>query len=183
MTLKKLIYPLGCDHIEVGLPNEDLLIRLEQIKHALSNERSNTYEGLVHYLAFDFFLKHDLKEVQILVACIISDIFRLQAPLSPFANPVLLQNVLFFLADQIHGLKGEVNKNIRVCIYEMLNSLNSSGAFHFFNGLEHAKDLFSKRVEMMFDLVSYKSDLKLTGQLYGIMIRVQKTSLKKFPSA
>lgn len=52
-----------------------------------SEEEKELYLNLALHLASDFFLKHPDKDVRLLVACCLADIFRIYAPEAPYTSP------------------------------------------------------------------------------------------------
>ena len=59
------------------------------------------YEQLAFYLSSEFFLDHANKDVRLLTACCIADVFRIFAPEAPYNNPdhvkvivISIQNVV-----------------------------------------------------------------------------------------
>lgn len=48
-------------------------------------ENLSRYSPLALHLVKDFFLNHESKDVQLLVACCIADILRVYAPEAPFS--------------------------------------------------------------------------------------------------
>lgn len=80
----KVEYPSGCKEINEDLPTDDLIRRLKDIAMAfqqMSQEDNNEiYIPLALYLATDFFLEHSSRDVRLLVACAIADVFRVYAP-------------------------------------------------------------------------------------------------------
>lgn len=51
------------------------------------DENFSRYSPLAVHLVKDFFLNHDSKDVQLLVACCIADILRVFAPEAPYKEP------------------------------------------------------------------------------------------------
>lgn len=51
------------------------------------DENFTRYSPLAVHLVKDFFLNHDSKDVQLLVACCIADILRVFAPEAPYKEP------------------------------------------------------------------------------------------------
>lgn len=49
-------------------------------------EENNEFKELALYLASEFFMEHASKDVKLLVACCIADIFRIFAPEAPYAD-------------------------------------------------------------------------------------------------
>lgn len=62
-----------------------------------SEEEKELYLNLALHLASDFFLKHPDKDVRLLVACCLADIFRIYAPEAPYTSPdkLKVQNTAF----------------------------------------------------------------------------------------
>lgn len=51
-----------------------------------SEEEKQQYLGLALHLASDFFLRNPNKDVRLLVACCLADIFRIYAPEAPYTS-------------------------------------------------------------------------------------------------
>jgi hypothetical protein len=51
------------------------------------DENFSRYSPMAVHLVKDFFLNHDSKDVQLLVACCIADILRVFAPEAPYKEP------------------------------------------------------------------------------------------------
>lgn len=84
-------YPNKCKEINENLPFEELLRRLQQLATNLQNlgqeEGSDQkYTPLALHLADEFFLRHDSRDIQLLVACCIADLLRIFAPDAPFKD-------------------------------------------------------------------------------------------------
>jgi len=58
------------------------------------------YKQLALYIATEFFLEHSSKDVRLLVACCIADIFRVFAPDAPYTEPEQLKVRVGFLVVQ-----------------------------------------------------------------------------------
>lgn len=52
----------------------------------LGQDDNNEYKELALYLASEFFMDHSSKDVRLLVACCIADIFRVFAPEAPYTE-------------------------------------------------------------------------------------------------
>jgi len=52
----------------------------------MGQDENDQYAGLAVYLATDYFLEHQSKDVRLLVACCIADVFRIFAPEAPFRD-------------------------------------------------------------------------------------------------
>ena len=57
----------------------------------MGQEDYEEYTGLAVHLASDFFLDHPNKDVRLLVACCIADVFRIFAPEAPYRDALQLK--------------------------------------------------------------------------------------------
>jgi len=58
---------------------------------AQDENNASEYKQLALYLSSEFFLEHSNKDVRLLVACCIADIFRVFAPEAPFTDQELVK--------------------------------------------------------------------------------------------
>ena len=63
----------------------------------MGQEDYEEYTGLAIHLATDFFLDHPNKDVRLLVACCIADVFRIFAPEAPYRDALHLKVKRIFL--------------------------------------------------------------------------------------
>lgn len=88
-----------------------------------SEEEKELYLNLALHLASDFFLKHPDKDVRLLVACCLADIFRIYAPEAPYTSPDKLKvgqpprSVCNRLVNELHR---SVSANIKQCYRQSL---------------------------------------------------------------
>jgi sister chromatid cohesion protein PDS5 len=83
----------------------------------LDQSASEKYKELSIFLGCELFLHHDNEDVQLLVACCLADIFRINAPDSPFQDPTNLKNIFIFLANQLKGLKENSSTSFKRYFY------------------------------------------------------------------
>lgn len=79
-----------------------------------SEEEKELYLNLALHLASDFFLKHPDKDVRLLVACCLADIFRIYAPEAPYTSPDKLKvNLinLFFHTEVLYWMISIIGYN------------------------------------------------------------------------
>lgn len=70
----------------------------------MSQEDDNScFLNLACYLSTDFFLEHQSRDVRLLVACAIADVFRVYAPNSPYQVPALVKKIFLFFIQQLKG--------------------------------------------------------------------------------
>lgn len=80
MAQLKIVYPPGVKEIFAELPEDDLARRLKECAQAFQNmnqeDDNSRYSDLALHLASEFFLDHHSKDVRLLIACCIADVFR-----------------------------------------------------------------------------------------------------------
>ena len=57
----------------------------------MGQDDNEQYSGLALHLATDFFMEHTNKDVRLLTACCIADVFRVFAPEAPYRDGSLLK--------------------------------------------------------------------------------------------
>lgn len=70
----------------------------------MGQEEDNNYKELAVFLSSELFLEHPSKDVRLLVACCIADIFRIFAPEAPYTDARQLKEIFLFLTQQLRGL-------------------------------------------------------------------------------
>ena len=71
----------------------------------MGQDDNEQLSGLALHLASDFFLEHQNKDVRLLVACCIADVFRIFAPEAPYRDTTHLKDIFMFLNKQLRGLE------------------------------------------------------------------------------
>ena len=90
-----------------------------------SEEEKELYLNLALHLASDFFLKHPDKDVRLLVACCLADIFRIYAPEAPYTSPDKLKVTL------LKTLLGQITtKHCKMTLPELLAVFNYITLLH-----------------------------------------------------
>ncbi|CAB1458213.1 unnamed protein product [Pleuronectes platessa] len=107
----KVTYPPGVKEISDKISKEEMVRRLKMVVKTFmdmdqdSEEEKELYLNLALHLASDFFLKHPDKDVRLLVACCLADIFRIYAPEAPYTSPEKLKDIFMFITRQLKGLE------------------------------------------------------------------------------
>uniref|UniRef100_A0A8C0VLL9 PDS5 cohesin associated factor B n=1 Tax=Cyanistes caeruleus TaxID=156563 RepID=A0A8C0VLL9_CYACU len=107
----KITYPPGVKEISDKISKEEMVRRLKMVVKTFmdmdqdSEEEKELYLNLALHLASDFFLKHPDKDVRLLVACCLADIFRIYAPEAPYTSPDKLKDIFMFITRQLKGLE------------------------------------------------------------------------------
>ena len=52
-------------------------------------------------IANDFFLEHQSRDVRLLVACAIADVFRVYAPNAPYQHTEMIKHIFLFFIQQL----------------------------------------------------------------------------------
>lgn len=95
----------------------------------MGQDDNEQYSGLALYLATDYFMDHQSKDVRLLVACCIADVFRIFAPDAPYTEAAQLKvSNIFIIISIINvvsvGTKKKCNteffKHTSVCYMQQL---------------------------------------------------------------
>ncbi|GAB5566275.1 sister chromatid cohesion protein PDS5 homolog B isoform X1 [Prionailurus iriomotensis] len=138
----KITYPPGVKEISDKISKEEMVRRLKMVVKTFmdmdqdSEEEKELYLNLALHLASDFFLKHPDKDVRLLVACCLADIFRIYAPEAPYTSPDKLKDIFmyFYLLENIAWVKSynicfelEDSNEIFTQLYRTLFSVINNG--------------------------------------------------------
>uniref|UniRef100_A0A3B3V1F3 PDS5 cohesin associated factor A n=1 Tax=Poecilia latipinna TaxID=48699 RepID=A0A3B3V1F3_9TELE len=102
----KIVYPPGVKEITDKISNDEVVKRLKMVVKTYmdmdqdSEEEKQQYLGLALHLASEFFLRNPNKDVRLLVACCLADIFRIYAPEAPYTS----HDNIFFIYIKLHIL-------------------------------------------------------------------------------
>ena len=101
-------YPEGCSPVDLSMTKEELVRRLRRLAKTLQELKQDTedkFTELARFLATPEFFEHASKDVRLLIACCMADLFRIHAPDAPFDNHELLRDIFLFLTSQLAGLE------------------------------------------------------------------------------
>lgn len=154
---EKITYPPGCKEITQDLPTDDLIRRMKDIAMAfqqMSQEEDNScYLNLACYLATDFFLEHQSRDVRLLVACAIADVFRVYAPNSPYQVPALVKKIFLFFIQQLKGLQDPKDATFKRYFY-LLENLAWVKSFNICIELDDSQFIFCQLFSLIFKIVN-----------------------------
>ncbi len=71
----------------------------------MGQDENNKYGQLAMCLASEFFLDNNNKDVRLLVACCIADVFRIFAPEAPYTDAEQVKEIFMFVTRQLRGLE------------------------------------------------------------------------------
>ncbi|KAG9347171.1 hypothetical protein JZ751_006098, partial [Albula glossodonta] len=107
----KITYPPGVKEITDKITNDEVVKRLKMVVKTFmdmdqdSEDEKQQYLALALHLASDFFLRNPNKDVRLLVACCLADIFRIYAPEAPYTSHDKLKDIFLFITRQLKGLE------------------------------------------------------------------------------
>lgn len=168
----KVEYPSGCKEINEDLPTDDLIRRLKDIAMAfqqMSQEDNNEiYIPLALYLATDFFLEHSSRDVRLLVACAIADVFRVYAPNAPYQHPSLIKRIFLFFIQQLKGLQDPKDPTFKRYFY-LLENLAWVKSFNICIELEDSQFIFSQLFSLIFKIVNENHSEKVKNFMLDML--------------
>ncbi|XP_052089620.1 sister chromatid cohesion protein PDS5 homolog B-like isoform X2 [Mytilus californianus] len=159
----KIVYPPGCKDITEEIGKEELVRRLKLLARAfqdMGQDDNDQYSGLAVYLATDYFLDHQSKDVRLLVACCIADVFRIFAPEAPYKDLKHLKDIFIFLVKQLRGLEDPDSPSFKRYFY-LLENLAWVKSFNICIELEENQEIFCSLFQLMFSIVSDKHSSKV----------------------
>jgi len=182
---EKITYPPGCKEISQDLPTDDLVRRMKDIAMAfqqMSQEDDNScYLNLACYLATDFFLEHPSRDVRLLVACAIADVFRVYAPNSPYQVPALVKKIFLFFIQQLKGLQDPKDATFKRYFY-LLENLAWVKSFNICIELDDSQFIFCQLFSLIFKIVNDNHSEKVKNfmldMLTPLIIEADTVSMK-----
>ncbi|KAJ8298337.1 hypothetical protein KUTeg_024868 [Tegillarca granosa] len=168
---KKIVYPAGCKEISEDLGKDELVKRLKLLARAfqdMGQDDNEQYSGLAIHLATDFFLDHQNKDVRLLVACCLADVFRIFAPEAPFREPAQLKEIFMFLIKQLRGLEDPDSPTFKRYFY-LLENLAWVKSFNICIELEDNQEIFCSLFQLMFSIVNEKHSSKVRNFMLDMM--------------
>ena len=133
----------------------------------MSQEDDNSaYTGLAGYLgthlnssftishgfvspATDYFLDHPSRDVRLLVACAVADVFRVYAPNAPYQEPDLIKRIFLFFIQQLRGLQDPKDATFKRYFY-LLENLAWVKSFNICIELEDSQYIFCQLFGLIF---------------------------------
>ena len=148
----------------------------------MSQEDDNTkYLNLACYLATDFFLEHQSRDVRLLVACAIADVFRVYAPNSPYQVPSLVKKIFLFFIQQLKGLQDPKDATFKRYFY-LLENLAWVKSFNICIELDDSQYIFCQLFSLMFKIVNDNHSEKVKNfmldMLTPLIIEADTVSMK-----
>jgi len=171
-TAEKLTYPPNCKEIGEDLSTDDLVRRLKDISMAfqqLSQDDDNSqYVPLALSLSSDFYLEHSSRDVKLLVACSIADVFRVYAPNAPYQNEELIKKIFRFFIQQLKGLQDPKHPTFKRYFY-LLENLAWVKSFNICIELEESQSIFCELFSLIFSIVNENHSEKVKNFMVDML--------------
>ncbi|KAJ6650026.1 Sister chromatid cohesion protein PDS5 like B-B [Pseudolycoriella hygida] len=169
-----LIYPAGCKPISEDLGHDELIRRLKALTHNLqtmAQQEDNTYQAyipLALHLADDYFITHQSRDVQLLIACCIADILRVFAPDAPYKCPEQVKSIFNFLIRQLNGLMDPKDPAFKRYFY-LLENLAYVKSFNMCFEIEDSHEIFCNLFSLMFKIVNDEHSGKVKSFMLDVL--------------
>ncbi|XP_070391470.1 sister chromatid cohesion protein PDS5 homolog B isoform X2 [Dermacentor albipictus] len=168
----KVTYPPGIKAISDDLSTDDLVRRLKECAQTFQNlsqdEDNNAYVQLALHLAGEGFLNHHSKDVRLLVACCIADVFRVFAPEAPYKDPEQLKTIFLFFIEQLRGLEDPKDPTFKRYFY-LLENLAWVKSFNICIELEDNQTIFCQLFSLIFTIVNDNHSNKVKNFMLDMM--------------
>jgi len=167
----KISYPPNCKELSEELGKDELIKRLKLLARAfqdMGQEENNEYKELALYLATEFFMENSSKDVKLLIACCVADIFRIFAPEAPYTDGDQLKEIFLFLTQQLKGLDDPEAPSFKRYFY-LLENLAWVKSFNICLELEENQEIFCALYRLMFSIVSEKHSNKVINFMLDMM--------------
>lgn len=115
-------------------------------------DQGKKYGELALFLATEFFMENSSKDIQLLTACCVADVFRIFAPDAPYTEAENLRDIFLFIITQLKGLDDTEAPNFKRHFY-LLENLAWVKSFNICIELECNQEIFCKLFKLMFSIV------------------------------
>ncbi|CAM9528228.1 sister chromatid cohesion protein PDS5 homolog B isoform X1 [Lampetra fluviatilis] len=171
---RKIVYPPGVKEITDKISKEEIVRRLKMVVKTFmdmdqdSEEEKEQYMPLALHLASDFFLKHSDKDVRLLVACCLADIFRVYAPEAPYTSPDKIKDIFMFITRQLKGLEDTKSAQFNRYFY-LLENLAWVKSYNICFELEESNDIFTQLYRTLFSVINNGHNQKVHMHMLDLM--------------
>ncbi|XP_041439149.1 sister chromatid cohesion protein PDS5 homolog B-B isoform X1 [Xenopus laevis] len=170
----KITYPPGVKEISDKISKEEMVRRLKMVVKTFmdmdqdSEEEKEQYLNLALHLASDFFLKHPDKDVRLLVACCLADIFRIYAPEAPYTSPDKLKDIFMFITRQLKGLEDTKSPQFNRYFY-LLENIAWVKSYNICFELEDCNEIFTQLYRTLFSVINNGHNQKVHMHMVDLM--------------
>ncbi|XP_012945070.1 sister chromatid cohesion protein PDS5 homolog A-B isoform X1 [Aplysia californica] len=167
----KLTYPPGCKELAEDVGKDELIRRLKVLARAfqdLGQDDNDSYAPLALHLATDTYMEHNNKDVRLLTACCIADVFRIFAPEAPYKEVDLLKEIFMFFIMQLRGLEDPEAPSFKRYFY-LLENLSWVKSFNICIELDENQEIFVALFKLFFSIINEKHTSKVKTFMLDIM--------------
>ncbi|KAG5845267.1 hypothetical protein ANANG_G00136970 [Anguilla anguilla] len=170
----KISYPPGVKEITDKITNDEVVKRLKMVVKTFmdmdqdSEDEKQQYLALALHLASDFFLRNPNKDVRLLVACCLADIFRIYAPEAPYTSHDKLKDIFLFITRQLKGLEDTKSPQFNRYFY-LLENLAWVKSYNICFELEDCNEIFIQLFKTLFSVINNSHNQKVQMHMLDLM--------------
>ncbi|XP_069487875.1 sister chromatid cohesion protein PDS5 homolog A isoform X2 [Ambystoma mexicanum] len=170
----KITYPPGVKEITDKITNDEMVKRLKMVVKTFmdmdqdSEDEKQQYLPLALHLASEFFLRNPNKDVRLLVACCLADIFRIYAPEAPYTSHDKLKDIFLFITRQLKGLEDTKSPQFNRYFY-LLENLAWVKSYNICFELEDCNDIFIQLFRTLFSAINNSHNQKVQMHMLDLM--------------
>ncbi|XP_061108387.1 sister chromatid cohesion protein PDS5 homolog A-like [Conger conger] len=170
----KISYPPGVKEITDKITNDEVVKRLKMVVKTYmdmdqdSEDEKQQYLALALHLASDFFLRNPNKDVRLLVACCLADIFRIYAPEAPYTSHDKLKDIFLFITRQLKGLEDTKSPQFNRYFY-LLENLAWVKSYNICFELEDCNEIFIQLFKTLFSVINNSHNQKVQMHMLDLM--------------
>uniref|UniRef100_W5N5T2 PDS5 cohesin associated factor A n=1 Tax=Lepisosteus oculatus TaxID=7918 RepID=W5N5T2_LEPOC len=170
----KITYPPGVKEITDKITNDEVVKRLKMVVKTFmdmdqdSEDEKQQYLPLALHLASEFFLRNPNKDVRLLVACCLADIFRIYAPEAPYTSHDKLKDIFLFITRQLKGLEDTKSPQFNRYFY-LLENLAWVKSYNICFELEDCNEIFIQLFKTLFSVINNSHNQKVQMHMLDLM--------------
>uniref|UniRef100_A0A8D3C280 PDS5 cohesin associated factor A n=1 Tax=Scophthalmus maximus TaxID=52904 RepID=A0A8D3C280_SCOMX len=170
----QITYPPGVKEITDRISNDEVVKRLKMVVKTYmdmdqdSEEEKQQYLSLALHLASEFFLRNPNKDVRLLVACCLADIFRIYAPEAPYTSHDKLKDIFLFITRQLKGLEDTKSPQFNRYFY-LLENLAWVKSYNICFELEDCNEIFIQLFKTLFSVINNSHNQKVQMHMMDLM--------------
>ncbi|MGH0167598.1 UNVERIFIED_CONTAM: hypothetical protein FKN15_004856 [Acipenser sinensis] len=170
----KVIYPPGVKEITDKITNDEVVKRLKMVVKTFmdmdqdSEDEKQQYLPLALHLASEFFLRNPNKDVRLLVACCLADIFRIYAPEAPYTSHDKLKDIFLFITRQLKGLEDTKSPQFNRYFY-LLENIAWVKSYNICFELEDCNEIFIQLFKTLFSVINNSHNQKVHMHMLDLM--------------
>lgn len=167
----KIVYPPGCKELSEDVGKDELIRRLKVLARAfqdMGQDDNDSYAPLALHLATDTYMEHSNKDVRLLTACCIADVFRVFAPEAPYKEADQIKEIFMFFIQQLRGLEDPEAPSFKRYFY-LLENLSWVKSFNICIELEESHEIFCSLFKLFFSIINERHTSKVKTFMLDIM--------------